>query len=278
MSESKGPIDIGAKLEIKGEVPSHALGRAVHALTDAISPFTEGLGLIGDHIRVQRYDVAIKIAKRAQEIAREEKKIITPPPLKFTIPFIEKSSTETNDDELAEMWSNLLADACDDYDGVHLTYIQILSEISASEAHFLDSLGRKHRIDQTLPSPEQIADIYRGEITHFLYETLEVIAKMDRAKDELSINLIIDEVFGFVSSEICRPIQVLVPKKRSDDGKTMSYSAKSDKGTIAYILQRQSLVAIKSIEIPSHFGDIKIELACLTALGADFVTSCMGRG
>ena len=47
-------VDVSAKASLTGEVPSEALGRSLHALVDAVSPITEGLGLIGDHIREDR--------------------------------------------------------------------------------------------------------------------------------------------------------------------------------------------------------------------------------
>jgi hypothetical protein len=94
---------------------SEALGRAVDVLVDAGSPFTEGLGLIGDHIRAHRYDVAIKITKRAKELASLTKRADNPPPLKFIMPFLEKASTELEDDELCELWARLLVDACDEF-------------------------------------------------------------------------------------------------------------------------------------------------------------------
>jgi hypothetical protein len=101
-------VDISAKAELKGELSTPALDAAVHSLVDALSPFTQGMGLIGDHIRAHRYDVAIRITKRARELAEQRALPITPPPLKFTVPFIEKASTETSDADLVEMWARLL--------------------------------------------------------------------------------------------------------------------------------------------------------------------------
>ena len=69
-------VDIGArveaKLELKGEIPSAPLGRAVDALVDIIRPFSESRGLKADLLRLQREDVAIEIARRGVERVKLE--------------------------------------------------------------------------------------------------------------------------------------------------------------------------------------------------------------
>jgi hypothetical protein len=260
-----GPVSVNlpVNLEIKGEVPPDALGRAVHALTDAVSPFTEGLGLIGDHIRAHRYDVAIKIAYRAREIANIQARRITPPPLKFTVPFLEKSSTETDDDEMCELWARLLVDACDDYQGVHLTYIQILSEISGSEARYLDSLGRRHSVDRDLPPPRQIATKYTEELS----EHLSVLRGSPPFNTSLlqteNAELAIDAVYGLHCTEICRPTTVAVPVSAAGETITSSYRARGDRATTAYLLQRQGLVAIETERSLPSLESLKLSLRVL---------------
>jgi len=58
-------VEIGAtakaNLDIKGEIPSSAMGRLAHALADAISPFTERRGLKGDQLRLQREDTLLLV-------------------------------------------------------------------------------------------------------------------------------------------------------------------------------------------------------------------------
>lgn len=60
-------VDVGAKLEVKTEVPADASGRLVHAAVDAVSPVTEWLGWMGDKIRVHRYVSMMKTIERAEE-------------------------------------------------------------------------------------------------------------------------------------------------------------------------------------------------------------------
>lgn len=97
-------VDVGSpvsiKAEIKTEIPSASSGRLLDALTDAIRPFTEARGLRADQIRMQREDVLIEIARRAQERLRIENAPIKPVSNKFLIPFLEKASLEDTKSDL----------------------------------------------------------------------------------------------------------------------------------------------------------------------------------
>jgi hypothetical protein len=142
--DGKSPIniDIGAKasLELKGEIPKESMGRSLDALVDIIRPFTEARGLRADNIRLQRTEVAYKIARMTREAAELEKATLIPPTTKFLIPFLEKASLEDRDDELHSRWSCLLLSASTHYEARHLTFIDILSRLSSDEAKLLEEV------------------------------------------------------------------------------------------------------------------------------------------
>jgi hypothetical protein len=85
----KLPINIGLsarasfEAKVSTEIPPEATGRLVDALTDIIRPFSERRGLKGDLIRLQREEVAIEIARRAQHRLQIENQRISPLPNKF---------------------------------------------------------------------------------------------------------------------------------------------------------------------------------------------------
>lgn len=273
------PISVSAKAELKGEVSTGVLDRAVNALVDAVAPFTEGMGLIGDHIRAHRYDVAIQIAERARQLAAQRNMKLSPPPLKFMVPFLEKASTETIDNELMEMWARLLVDAADEFQGVHLTYIQILSEISSFEAQYLNKVARDWDVDIAVPPPVQMAEQYKNQISESLagynLASKEIDTKrLESGKDAESL---IDFMYGVETKEYCKPISVSVPYTSPEPSASEVYTTKGAHATTAYLLQRQDLLKIEEVTIPSRFGLIKTEVACLTTLGQDFLVSCMGR-
>lgn len=272
LPENKLPFDISLKGELKGEVPSTALGRAVHALVDAVSPFTEGMGLVGDHIRVHRYNVVTNIALRAREMAKENGIDISSPPLKFMVPFLEKASTEEEDSEICELWSRLLLDACDEFQGVHLTYIQILSEISGAEARYIDELGKNYSIDYSPYSASIMSKNFLAGMIVFL----DGDRHNPRVIDKFEAEDVIKKALSYRSEEMCMPTMVSVQFGKG--GNYQGFVVQADRSTIAYLLARQNLVSIEHVEESTSFGRLKLEVACLTPLGMDFVTSCMGRG
>ncbi len=151
MSDQKAtsPIsfDVGAraeaKLEIKAEVPASSTGRFVDAITDLFRPISEARGLKADLIRLQREEVAIKIAKLAREISDVRGETIVAPPLKILIPLFEKASQEDFDDEfMLDAWAKLLVSASSP-NSISPRLISLIGEMSSRQARlFLDVMER----------------------------------------------------------------------------------------------------------------------------------------
>jgi hypothetical protein len=136
-------IDVGvsAKANVSTEIPSESSGRLLDALTDIIRPFSERRGLIADQIRLQREDVAIEIARRASMKLQIQGQAIKPVPTKFLVNLIESSSLEDQaNDDVLELWSNLLANASEEYRDNHYFALRMLKEMSPSEAAFFDQV------------------------------------------------------------------------------------------------------------------------------------------
>lgn len=270
-------IKVSAKAEFKGEVSTRVADRAVEALVDVISPFTEGLGLVGDNIRAHRYDVAIKIAQRAQELAVEKNILVLPPPLKFTVPFLEKASIEDPDSELSELWARLLLDASNEFQGIQLTYIQILSEISSAEAIFLANVASAWDPDYSLQHSSsiatEIADTLENAVLDFEHTPLQNASFVSRetAKELIDASYSVEHEKPAVLITVSIPYQNPDSTSKMPDGEATLHN----QATIAYLLQRQNMVAIENFEIHTKVGRVSIEVACLTQLGSDFVLSCM---
>lgn len=150
--KSELPIkaEVSAKLEVKTEIPPDASGRAVHELLNAISPFTEGMGIVGAHLRVHREKVLIKIAKIVRERLAIEGKVAIPVPPKFMVPFLEKASCEDIESELVDRWASLLEEAATDYSDGLLIFARILGELGAEEVRVLDKLTTPFHADLNL--------------------------------------------------------------------------------------------------------------------------------
>lgn len=104
-------------------------------------PAAEELGLtIQDHVKVLRLRRQLRLFERVktmlEEAGIEPKKV----PLKLLGPIVEAASIE-EDDTLQDKWAALLANAATEReDAIHPSFIEVLKQISATEAQFLDSL------------------------------------------------------------------------------------------------------------------------------------------
>jgi hypothetical protein len=140
----KSPISVNiglkAGLEVKAEVPKQSVGRALDALVDVIRPFTEARGLRAEQIRLQRAEIACQIAKIAKQTAEHQELVLTPPPTKFLVPFLEHASLEDQDTELHSRWAALLLSASTHYDARQLTFIDIMSRLSSQELSLLEGV------------------------------------------------------------------------------------------------------------------------------------------
>jgi hypothetical protein len=128
-----------ASVSVSTEIPSEISGGLVSALTDIIRPFSENRGLKADLIRLQRMDVAMQIAQKARNIAEVENLPLNTVPTKLMVPLLEKASTEEPEDQIMQdRWASLLLSASKSYQAKHLTFVDILSRLSADELKILE--------------------------------------------------------------------------------------------------------------------------------------------
>lgn len=164
MADGPVKIDVGAKasLEVKAEVPKEAAGRLVEALTDLIRPWSESRGLKADLIRLQREDVALKIAQKAAARIAFEAKEVHPIPIKTIVPLLEHGSQEDpQDDLMIDLWANLLASSATT-DAVSPRFISLLSEINGRQAKLLMDIYN-HRIPGSATgSVHKFCDVFLG--------------------------------------------------------------------------------------------------------------------
>ncbi|MCQ8872955.1 Abi-alpha family protein [Mesorhizobium sp. LMG17149] len=149
-------VGVGAKAEIKAEIPPQSSGRLLDALTDLIRPMSEARGLRADQIRLQREDVLIEIAKRARQRLDIEGGQFSPIPNKILVPALEKASLESADDnEMIERWAELIANAAKG-NGISPHLVNILSELSSSQAELLEKIfWEGNATDEVDYKPEQ---------------------------------------------------------------------------------------------------------------------------
>lgn len=112
--------------------------RLTHAISDALSPFTQGLGYIGDVIRFYRQDTALRSIGRALELSRKLDLPLKPVAPKFLVDWVEKASLESPDEpELTNLWAGLLVSAASVPSPNHYIFKRIMSEMTREHVQFL---------------------------------------------------------------------------------------------------------------------------------------------
>ena len=145
--EAKIPQKSSAKLVEATARLVNAGANAVEAITDIVRPLTEWAGLKGDRLRLQREEVALEIAKRANERIKAQKAPRTPIPTKTVVRLLESGSLEEpTDDAMIEMWANLLASAAHDPNAAAPRFISLLEDLNGNQAQCLKDvlLGKIH--------------------------------------------------------------------------------------------------------------------------------------
>jgi len=148
--EASASATVGAhysvRKEIREVVPVDVTRAKATSWLDLISPLTEWTGLKGDQLRLKRDILRLhreETLTRITERIRSKGNInpgAVPIPTKFIVNFLEKASLEEQDDELVELWANLLISAAENYDPRQLHFVSIISQLSGSQARIFESI------------------------------------------------------------------------------------------------------------------------------------------
>ena len=63
MENSNIPVKIDLRAELKAKIPEKQAGQLAESFRDAISPFTETLGIFGDHFRFHKSGVRVNFSR-----------------------------------------------------------------------------------------------------------------------------------------------------------------------------------------------------------------------
>lgn len=112
------------------------------ALTKVLgSTVSELSQVIADKVRFLRWQSAVRTLEKAKEFAAPYGGLNKVPPLKFFLPFMETCSLEEGDDDVVDMWANLLVSASTEFKSGHLLFMRILRELTGSEARLLRDIS-----------------------------------------------------------------------------------------------------------------------------------------
>ncbi len=270
--ENSVKIDVGlsAKAEVKAEVPASSMGRLVDALTDIIRPFSEARGLRSDLIRLQREDVMIEIARRAQARLALEGLSPQPVPNKILIPLMEKSSwTDPTDMDLIDAWANLLSHTSARANPNHGIALDILSKLDSSHIKLLNATVTK---PAGRPFEDVPLDFDEASIVERIVATLEEAKKIDNQDSieyiENSINEILD-VKGIIYTG--SGLYVNNDDIYEFDGDGLSdHTQNIPDALVSLNILAESY--IRSVNVGGY--DIWVHYYSLTSFGVQFVEAC----
>jgi hypothetical protein len=162
------------KTEVSIEVPEDVTRANAQAFLDAISPFTQSLGLVGDwladtreRLRIHRLQALTTVANKARQEIEKQTEKPAQIPFKALLPMLERASLEeANDETLTTAWGALVASAALDYDPEVIAFSRILSELSPRECLILERIfGGRWEWVREEPSPAAIKRFYESEST-----------------------------------------------------------------------------------------------------------------
>ena len=267
-----------AKLEVTTEIPSEASGRLLDALTDIIRPFSERRGLRADQIRLQREEVALKVARKAKERISLESGEVQGASTKVLVPLLEAASLEDiTDEEMQGRWANLLASAVLKND-VEPRFVTILSEIQGSQAKLLDEIATRN------------AKIYNRPIAHLSDAptmlsfgfTQMVAQEFDRNQRlDLSIDQSIEEFYNHMLQTMnipgCAIIDILVYVDDSQYNVNKKFRVDELKFNIELeILSSIGLLQNNNQFIRLNRFDVHFVYYSITDMGVRFFKACSG--
>lgn len=147
-----------------------------------LGPVGEAAEFLSDKIRFYRWKSSLRVLQRAREIAQKNDLDVKEVPLKFLIPFMERSSLEDeSDDELIERWATLLAQATKDPNSIRPIFVDILSRLSAESVKALEKIVSTRMMDSIRSSKisafERAAGVYLAAVQDITYEHIRDTVK-----------------------------------------------------------------------------------------------------
>jgi hypothetical protein len=127
------------KSGINIEVPAEVTQENLRFLQRILGPAAEAADFLSDKIKFWRWQSALRTLDRARTMALDANIRPSEVPLKFLVPFLEKSSLEY-EDGMQERWAHLLLSASTTFDGLHNVYLNLLSMMSSEEAGILSKM------------------------------------------------------------------------------------------------------------------------------------------
>ena len=150
ITESAKAVQETAKTVRSGIEATQQLGSFVSRVTT--EPLETVMGILNDRLQFTRWERQLRLAERGREILDQRGiKALRPLPYKLALPILEHASLEEND-ELQDLWANLLASAVDpSFDGhIRSAYIDIIKQMEVIDVHMLRAIYEQYQQEREL--------------------------------------------------------------------------------------------------------------------------------
>jgi hypothetical protein len=247
ITESAKAVQEVAKTTRAGIEASERLGGFVSMIIN--EPLENVVGILTDRLRFMRAERQLRLVDRWREIVKERKiegplRIVTP---KVALPIIESASLEEND-ELQDLWANLLASAVDpQFEGlIRAAYIDIIKQLEVVDVHILNVVYESYKqwLEERLRE-KIVDDYYFSPLNH-------AVGKID-ITERLGIS------FAAYENSVDNLMRVRC---------LASYVADETIDTEVNTVPNYAAVTV----------DYRYEFVCITLLGVSFVEACIGSG
>lgn len=146
ITEAAKAVQETAKTARSGIEATQALGRFVSRITT--EPLETVMGILNDKLQFVRWERKLRLAERGREILDQRgiQGPLRPIPYKLALPIIENASLEDND-ELQDLWANLLASAVDpQFEGpIRTAYVDIIKQLEVVDVHILNEAYESYK-------------------------------------------------------------------------------------------------------------------------------------
>lgn len=180
IAEAKLGATYAVKKSVKEVIPPDATRAKIASWLDLISPLTEWAGLKGDELRLKRDVLRLHreetLSRIASSISAKGPIILgqSKVPNKFIVNFLEKASLENPDDELVDLWANLLISAAESYNPHQVHFINVISQLTAKQAKLFESVvGTKSVRELEMAGDIIEYGLYESRIGDYLAEQVK---------------------------------------------------------------------------------------------------------
>jgi hypothetical protein len=206
-------------------------------------PLEAVVGMFTDKLQFMRAERQLRLVERWPQILRERKiegalRIVPP---KFALPIIENASLE-EDDELQDLWANLLASAVDPNfkTTIRSAFIEILKQLEVVDVHVLNAI-----FEETRSPSDDSAD----KLTDFVRKNL---VGPNRIVTKLRIDV-----------------------ERYEESIDNLLRVRCVSSNVEYV--RQSAAEGYAASRGDLLNHADYDLVCLTPLGLNFFSACTGK-